>query len=108
MTQADPLHPGFIVRHQFLVPCGLELVDGARVIGVRGQALSNIVTARGGISPDKMNVRLGTAFGGNDESWLQLQLACHFARVAKRAHTINVTSVAVFRRDRAALQLKPL
>lgn len=90
-----------------MVPHGLGVVDAARLLGVSRQALSNIVTARAGISPE-MAVRLAKAFGGSDEHWLQLQLAYDLAQVRKRAHTINVTSVATFTRDRAAPQPKLL
>jgi addiction module HigA family antidote len=90
-----------------LVPHGLGVVDAARLLGVSRQALSNIVTARAGISPE-MAVRLAKAFGGSDEHWLQLQLAYDLAQVRKRAHTINVTTVATFTRDRIAPQPKLL
>lgn len=89
------------------MPHGLGVVDAARLLGVSRQALSNLVTARAGISPE-MAVRLAKAFGGSDEHWLQLQLAYDLAQVRKRAHTINVTTVATFTRNRTNPQQKLL
>ena len=92
MTRSDPLHPGLLIREQCLTPHSLGVVDGARLLGVSRQALSNVVTGRASIPPE-MAVRLAKAFGGSDEHWLQLQLAYDLAQIRKRSHTINVTPV---------------
>lgn len=93
MHTAESLHPGTLVREQCLTPHHLGVVDGARLLGVSRQALSNIVTCKAGISPE-MAVRLAKVFGGTDEHWLQLQLAYDLGQVRKRAHTIEVTPIA--------------
>lgn len=103
MSRVDPPHPGFLVREQCLAPHNLGVVDGARLLGVSRQALSNVVTGRAGISPE-MAVRLAKAFGGSDEHWLQLQLAYDLAQVRKRAHEIHVTSLTAFEHRRAKPQ----
>ena len=107
MTLADTPHPGFIVRQRCFVSHWFGVVDGARLLGISRQALSNIATARPGISSE-MAVRLAKAFGVSDEHRLQLQLACDLAQVRKRAHTHNVTAAATFTRDRIAPQPKLL
>jgi addiction module HigA family antidote len=93
MNASESLHPGTLVREQCLAPHGLGVVDGARLLGVSRQALSNVVTGKAGISPE-MAIRLAKAFGGSDEHWLQLQLAYDLAQVRKRSHTINVVPFA--------------
>jgi len=52
MSMRDPVHPGRIVRHDCLEPLGLSVTEGARVLGVTRQALSNIVNGKSGISPE--------------------------------------------------------
>jgi addiction module HigA family antidote len=47
----NPVHPGRIVRYDCLEPLGLSVTDGAKVLGVIRQALSNIVNGKSGISP---------------------------------------------------------
>lgn len=92
MTRDANNHPGFVVRQKCLLPHGLGVVEGARLLGVSRQALSNVVTGRAGISPE-MAIRLAKTFGGSDEHWLQLQLAYDLAEARKRADQIEVTPV---------------
>jgi antitoxin HigA-1 len=91
--ETESRHPGAYVRERCLAPNNLGVADGARLLGVSRQALSNIVTGKAGISPE-MAVRLAKAFGGSDEQWLQLQLAYDLAQVRKRADTINVAPLS--------------
>jgi addiction module HigA family antidote len=63
MTMKNPPHPGRIVRQECLEPLGLSVTDGAKVLGVSRNALSEIVNERRGISPE-MAIRLDKAFGG--------------------------------------------
>jgi antitoxin HigA-1 len=100
MQTAESPHPGTILREQCLSPHQLGVVDGARLLGVSRQALSNVVTGKAGISPE-MAIRLAKAFGGSDEQWLQLQLAYDLAQVRKRAHTIDVLPIASLPQARA-------
>ena len=90
--ESESRHPGLYVREECLAVHGFGVVDGARVLGVSRQALSNVVTGKTGISPE-MALRLAKAFGGSDEHWLKLQLAYDLAQVRKRADTINVARV---------------
>lgn len=85
------------------MPHGLGVVDGARLLGVSRQALSNVVTGKASISPE-MAVRLAKAFGLSDEHWLKLQLAYDLAQVRKRAHTIDVTPITSLPLMREKLQ----
>lgn len=93
MTREANTHPGFAVRQECLAQYGLGVVEGARLLGISRQALSNVVTGRAGISPE-MAIRLAKAFGGSDEHWLQLQLAYDLAEARKRADQIEVTPVS--------------
>ena len=62
MPMKNPPHPGKVVRISCLEPLGLSVTEGAKVLGVSRQALSNVVNCRARISSD-MAVRLAKAFG---------------------------------------------
>lgn len=89
MPMKNPPHPGLSVRHDCLVPLGLSVTEGAKVLGVTRQALNNLVNGKSGISPE-MAIRLDKAFGGGAETWLKLQLAYDLAQVRKSAYQIDV------------------
>jgi addiction module HigA family antidote len=89
MAMRNPIHPGRIVRHDFLEPLGLTLSAAVKVPGVSRQALNNVVNGKSGISPD-MAIRLSKAFGGTPETWLQMQLAFDLAAARKEESKIKV------------------
>ena len=62
MPMKNPPHPGKVVRISCLEPLGLSVTEGAEVLGVSRQALSNLVNCHSWISGD-MAVRLAKAFG---------------------------------------------
>jgi addiction module HigA family antidote len=72
MPMKDPPHPGFSVRHDCLVPLGLTITAGAKVLGVSRQALNSVVNGKAGTSPE-MAIRLDKAFGGTADAWLASQ-----------------------------------
>lgn len=74
MQMRIPPHPGKVVRVSCLEPLGLSVTEGAKMLGVSRQALSNLVNCRSRISGD-MAVRLAKAFGSTTETWLRLQAA---------------------------------
>ena len=62
MCMKNPPHPGEVVRVTCLKPLGLSVAQGARILGVSRQALSNLVNGKAGMSID-MAIRLTKAFG---------------------------------------------
>jgi antitoxin HigA-1 len=85
----NPPHPGRSIRTACLEPLGLNVTEGARVLGVTRQALNNVVNGRAGISPE-MAIRLSKAFGSTPETWLQMQLAYDLSQARKDEHRIKV------------------
>ncbi len=79
MPMKNPPHPGKVVRVSCLEPLGLSVTEGARVLGVSRQALSNLVNGHARISTD-MAVRLAKAFGSTTGTWIRLQAAFDVAR----------------------------
>ena len=85
----NPPHPGKAVRVSCLEPLGLSVTEGAKVLGVSRQALSNLVNGRAGISGD-MAIRLAKAFGSTTETWIRLQAAYDVAQAQAREDQIEV------------------
>lgn len=79
MPMKNPPHPGKVVRISCLEPLGLSMTEGAEVLGVSRQALSNLVNCHSRISGD-MAVRLAKAFGSTRETWKCLQEAYDVAQ----------------------------
>jgi addiction module HigA family antidote len=89
MPMFDPPHPGEIVREECLIPLGLSVTEGARVLGIARQTLNNLVNERAGISPE-MAIRLEKAFGSSADIWLGMQTAFDLAAARRHADEIRV------------------
>lgn len=83
------MHPGSVVRQECLEKHGLSVTDGARVLGVDRQTLSNLLNARSGISPE-MAIRLEKAFGTPAREWLMRQLDHELTEAMHKADSIDV------------------
>ena len=67
-----PLHPGEVLREEFLVPLGLSPYAVARACGVPRTRIERIAREELGISADTA-LRLGRYFGIEPQFWLNLQ-----------------------------------
>ncbi len=76
-----PVHPGEILREDFLVPLGMSANALAKALNVPAPRINDIVRERRGISADTA-MRLARYFGGDARSWLNLQ-AAYDLRVAE-------------------------
>jgi len=67
-----PIHPGRIIRDDYLEP--LELTTGAlaEAVGVTRQTIAAILNERAGVSPE-MALRLSEAFDTTPELWIAMQ-----------------------------------
>jgi addiction module HigA family antidote len=77
-----PVHPGEILREDFLVPLNLNVNALARCLRVPATRLHEIVKERRAVTPDTA-LRLSHYFGGDAQSWLNLQ-ASYDLKVAER------------------------
>ncbi len=68
------IHPGEILKQEFLNPLGMSQYKLAQSIGVPAQAINDIVRRKRGISTD-VALRLGRFWGTTPEFWLNLQIA---------------------------------
>ena len=89
MPMKNPPHPGTVVRVSCLEPLGLNVTDGAKVLGVSRQALSNLVNGRARMSSE-MAIRLAKAFGSTTETWIRLQTAYDVVQAHAREDEIEI------------------
>ena len=69
-----PIHPGEILREDFLKPLGMSANALAKALNVPAPRINDIVRERRGVSADTA-MRLARYFGGDARSWLNLQTA---------------------------------
>ena len=72
MTRLEPIHPGEILKHDFMDPFGLSATALARAVGVTPARINEIVRGRRGITAETA-LRLARYFGTDARSWLNLQ-----------------------------------
>ena len=67
-----PVHPGEILRDEFLTPMEISVYRLAQAIKVSRPRLNDIVLGRRGVTTDTA-LRLGRYFGMTPEFWINLQ-----------------------------------
>jgi antitoxin HigA-1 len=67
-----PLHPGEVLREEFLVPLGVSAGALAKAMGVPRTRVERIASESIGITADTA-LRLGKALGTSAQLWLNLQ-----------------------------------
>ncbi|OSI09167.1 HigA family addiction module antitoxin [Neisseria canis] len=73
-NQMRPIHPGEILREEYLIPLGITANALSVALHVPAPRINDIVREKRGISPDTA-LRLARYFGGDAQSWLNLQNA---------------------------------
>ncbi len=71
-SKMRPIHPGEILREEFLVHLGMSANALAMALHVPAPRINDVVRERRGITPDTA-LRLARYFGGDAESWMNLQ-----------------------------------
>lgn len=69
-----PIHPGEVLREEYLAPTGLSVNALAMALHVPTTRLHEIVNKRRRITADTA-LRLARYFGGDAQSWMNLQAA---------------------------------
>ncbi|MAF03154.1 MULTISPECIES: HigA family addiction module antitoxin [unclassified Herbaspirillum] len=83
-----PIHPGEILREEFLAPINLSANALAIALHVPATRIGEIVNERRGVSPDTA-LRLARFFGGDAQSWLNLQMT-YDLKIAQRDHGARI------------------
>jgi addiction module HigA family antidote len=82
------IHPGEILREEFLKPMGMSVYELAKRLRVPAPRVNDIVLERRGISADTA-VRLSRFFGTTEQFWLNLQGSYEISRV-KAEHATEI------------------
>jgi addiction module HigA family antidote len=90
------LHPGEILREQFMADFGVSINRLARDLRVPPTRIGEIVNQRRAITPDTA-LRLARYFGTTAEFWMDLQTAYDLdvARASLRQIEVDVRPIAV-------------
>jgi len=79
-----PVHPGEVLREDFLAPLGLSVNALALALGVPSTRIHEIVKERRAVTADTA-LRLAQYFGGDAASWLALQASYDLKTLPTRA-----------------------
>jgi len=77
-----PIHPGEVLREEFLVPLGVNAHALAMELRVPAPRINDIVRERRSITPDTA-LRLARYFGTTPQFWLNLQTS-YDLKIAER------------------------
>jgi addiction module HigA family antidote len=91
-----PVHPGDMLREDFLPEYGLSVAGLAEAAGVSRQSVNELLRGRRAVSPE-MALRLARLFGNSPEFWLNAQRAVDLwdASQALRAQVARIKPLRV-------------
>jgi addiction module HigA family antidote len=89
MPMKNPSHPGHSIKDACLDAVGLNVTEGAAVLGVARHTLSRVLNGQAGISPE-MAIRLEMAGWSSADHWLRLQTAYDLAQARRHQGKIKV------------------
>jgi addiction module HigA family antidote len=94
IKKLPPMHPGEVLREEFLLPLGMSPGALAKVCGVPRTRIERIASEETGITADTA-LRLSKALGTTVEFWLNLQNAfdVRTARIAIADQLAKITPV---------------
>ena len=73
-NKLPPIHPGEILREEFLVPRGMTAHALSQAIRVPATRVNDVVNGKRGVTADTA-LRLARYFGNSPEIWLNLRAA---------------------------------
>jgi len=85
------VHPGEILREEFLKPLGLSAYELAKRLRVPAPRINDIALERRGISADTA-VRLSRFFGTSEQFWMNLQ-AAYEVSIVKTEHGAEIERI---------------
>ena len=72
-SRLAPVHPGEVLRDEFLAPMGLSVYALAQALKVSRARLNDLVRGRRAVTTDTA-LRLGRYFGTTPDFWINLQV----------------------------------
>jgi len=95
MKKIKPIHPGEILREEFLIPFNISQYRVAKDIGVAPRRINEIFHETRAITADTA-LRLGKYFGMSPQFWLNLQSRYDLEVEKASLSSILETKVKVF------------
>lgn len=87
-----PVHPGEILREEYLLPLGMTANALANALKVPAPRINDVVRERRAVSPDTA-MRLARYFGTTAEFWMNLQTAYDLRRAQIEAGRVITREV---------------
>lgn len=94
-----PVHPGEILREDFLAPLGMSVNALAKALGVPSTRIHEIVKERRSVTADTAQ-RLACYFGGDAGSWLSLQAMYDLKTLPTRDEIIKSVAPRILEQPR--------
>src|SRR3989304_4788116 len=82
MNKMRPIHPGEVLREEFLAPLGLSAHALSQALRIPAPRVNDIVRERRSVTPDTA-LRLARHFGTTPQFWINLQ-ASYDLKIAMR------------------------
>jgi len=83
-----PIHPGEILREEFLLPLQMSAHALSQAIRVPATRVNDIVNGKRGVTADTA-LRLARYFGNSPDFWMNLQ-AAYDLRAAEREGSVRI------------------
>jgi len=96
MKRLPPIHPGEVLREDFMKPNGLTPYRVAKDIGVPAMRIHQIVKHERGISADTA-LRLARYFGTSAEVWVRMQARYELEMAQTKLEKTIGKEVKIFR-----------
>ncbi len=100
IASLPPMHPGEVLREEFLKPMGLTPYKVAKACGVPRTRIERIAREELGVTADTA-LRLAKFFGMSAAFWMNLQ-ARYDVRMAERAIAADLKAIETYPGRRAA------
>lgn len=68
-----PIHPGEILKEEFLIPLDLSATSFAKIIGVPANRVTRLTSGMSSVTADTA-LRLGKALSTSPQLWMNLQI----------------------------------
>ena len=88
LNRMRPVHPGEVLREDFIIPLGISVHALAKELDVPATRLHEIVKERRSVTADTAE-RLARYFGGDATSWLVMQANYDLKTLPTRAEIEN-------------------
>lgn len=79
---AFAIHPGEILREEYMLPLGLKAYSVAKKLGIPRTRIERLASELAPVTPDTA-LRLGKFFATSPEFWMNMQSAFDLATTAK-------------------------